>query len=510
MKKLLLHVVLIFSAIFYSNAQVIDIVGKGIHGDTSATIELSDLSNINHVDAFVTSKGLYATIPTDGVLFDNTDSQSSLWSTVDDYSSPSFDASVGYYSQTFNNLISKDINATITVKNYVHSFYVYIYRDKPSSQHISYANLKTAFVWHNGSNDPIIYNIPINAAPITRNITVKIPISELDTRDRMVDITIEAGASNSHHAVETTFNYGNSFFLGEYLLENVPGEVTNVKVSIYSPNNSDDQLDGDSFFVNGVVVDVDIVFDGCTLTQGYWKTHSTCKTNGNGKGKGPARDDTWYLIGHDYEGTTGENSIFMKYEDKDDEQTYCEVFDTKPGKGGKYYILAHQYIAAELNMLAGADPSAIAVAFSEATQLLENNTPDDVKGDKTLESKCVRLGGILADYNEGSIGPGHCDDDDEASIEPVKQQKIKTRVAVYPNPATTYGKIAYTPKQSGKTTIELYNMNGQKVGTLFNKTTKKETPVIVEYNTEQFKKGLYFAIIRNGSDVHKEKISIVK
>jgi len=387
----------------------------------------------------------------------------------------------------------------------------YVFRDIPNASYKSFISLKSAFVYHNGSADPVVYDIPINTAATVRNVSVNIPISELDSGSRMVKIHIEAGEV-SFDAVETIYNLENSFFLGKYLLENISGEVTNVKVSIYSPNPlpPDDEEDGDSFFINGVVVDVEIVEEGCTLTQGYWKTHSYCKTNGNGKGNGPERDETWDLIddGIDNEKDDEFSMFFLS------EQNYCEVFDTQPdtGKksdqGGKYYILAHQYIAAELNMLAGANPTAARVAFDEATILLEKYTPDQVKGNAGLEADCVRLGGILDDYNNGRIGPGHCDDD-QVSIEPIKQIIIKEEVDIYPNPAANYGKIAFNSKQNSITTVELYNVSGRKVGVLFNEKTKKG-PIEIEYNTDQFKDGLYFAIIKNGSDIYKEKISIVK
>jgi hypothetical protein len=74
---------------------------------------------------------------------------------------------------------------------------------------------------------------------------------------------------------------------------------------------------------------------GCTLTPGYWKTHSQ---------RGPAPyDNTWALLGADEESTT----FFLSG------QTYYEVLWTAPA-GNVYYILAHAYIAAELNQLNGA------------------------------------------------------------------------------------------------------------------------------------------------------------
>ena len=236
MKRKLLLLVLFLGASYFAKSQVIDVIGKGVHGKTSATIELTDLDNITHVDALVISKGLYSVPDSKGVEFDNSDTPSSTWSAVDEYNSPLFDPSVGYYSRTFKSLINKDINATILepTKNYVHSFFTYVYRDIEDATYLSFANLKSAFIYHNGSADPVIYEIPINSASSTRNIIVKIPITELDKTDRMMVINIEAGPSISEQYIETTWgaDSGNSFLLGEYVLENVPGDVTNIVIKI--------------------------------------------------------------------------------------------------------------------------------------------------------------------------------------------------------------------------------------------------------------------------------------
>jgi len=133
---------------------------------------------------------------------------------------------------------------------------------------------------------------------------------------------------------------------------------------------------------------------GCTLTQGYWKTHSEY---------GPAAksDDTWNVL---YDGPDTE--FFLSG------QSYYDVLWNAPKGGNSYYILAHQYIAAELNMLNGASvPEDVASAFADATGLFEGNTPGDVAGLKGKEKQpWTSLAGILEDYNEGTIGPGHCDE----------------------------------------------------------------------------------------------------
>jgi hypothetical protein len=131
---------------------------------------------------------------------------------------------------------------------------------------------------------------------------------------------------------------------------------------------------------------------GCTLTPGYWKTHSKY---------GPAPyDATW----NDME----DDSFFQSG------QTYYDVLWTPPKGGNAYYILAHAYIATHLNQLNGADFTDALDAFNSATYLFNNYTPDYVGGLKGKNGKkerqeWIELAEILDDYNNGIIGPGHCE-----------------------------------------------------------------------------------------------------
>lgn len=133
---------------------------------------------------------------------------------------------------------------------------------------------------------------------------------------------------------------------------------------------------------------------GCTLTQGYWKTHSKY---------GPAPyDATWALVGED----TPFFSTGL---------SWYELFWTPPKKGNAYVILAHQYMALVLNGFNGAYvPPEISEALADAEALLSDAGNDGKKGKAAQEM--LALAEILAAYNEGLIGPGHCDEDGSSSL----------------------------------------------------------------------------------------------
>jgi hypothetical protein len=87
-------------------------------------------------------------------------------------------------------------------------------------------------------------------------------------------------------------------------------------------------------------------------------------------------------------------------------QTFYEVLHTPP-KGNPYYILAHQWIAAINNDVAGASaPPEVIDALNIGNDLFMDFDPDEV----TSDERYLFLGTawVLSDYNNGYIGPGAC------------------------------------------------------------------------------------------------------
>jgi hypothetical protein len=132
---------------------------------------------------------------------------------------------------------------------------------------------------------------------------------------------------------------------------------------------------------------------GCTLTPGYWKTHSS---------SGPAPyDDTWALLG-----PAQENTVFFL-----SGKTYYQALWQAP-QGNAYYILAHAWIATTLNGLNGASmPAEVLQGWQEATTLFGTWTPAQIaaqKGGQQPRKRFLELAGLLDMYNNGLLGPGHC------------------------------------------------------------------------------------------------------
>lgn len=179
------------------------------------------------------------------------------------------------------------------------------------------------------------------------------------------------------------FEFSYSMYVGPYA---ECGEYTFVNTASFVTN--DTETTGSDSWTVIVTVPCDV---GCTLTQGYWKTHSEF---------GPAPyDDNWAKL------SDGASTLFFN-----SGKTWYEVFWTPPA-GNVYFNLAHQYMAAKLNFLNGADASAAQAAFDAATALFNANTPAQAGALKGgARNTWLTLATTLDEYNNGLIGPGHCDE----------------------------------------------------------------------------------------------------
>ena len=132
-------------------------------------------------------------------------------------------------------------------------------------------------------------------------------------------------------------------------------------------------------------VTVTVPAGGCTLTQGYWKTHSD---------NGPAPyDDLWAA----YTGKT----FFLSG------KTWFQVYWTAPA-GNAYYNLAHQYMAATMNIANGAGSTpAVDAALAKATAFFQSTSPT-AKLTAKQRNEVLQWAALLDQYNNGLVGPGHC------------------------------------------------------------------------------------------------------
>jgi hypothetical protein len=149
---------------------------------------------------------------------------------------------------------------------------------------------------------------------------------------------------------------------------------------------------------------------GCTLTWGYWKTHSVY---------GPAAkpDKTWYAFDFDNDGIKeGPDENFFHTG-----ITFYAILQISDKGGNAYINLAHQYIATLLTSLMESNPNtlpgSISANMTKAKNLLDAYDqqmglflPKNKGGNENLRNQAITLAGILGNFNEGKVqGWPHCD-----------------------------------------------------------------------------------------------------
>ena len=231
------------------------------------------------------------------------------------------------------------------------------------------------------SNTAWIYykTSPSGTELLLATVTASIEYTVASETDECVAVNDDLKGFLGNVCQSTTFNY--AMEIGPYSLCNTRDRICNTATFV----TNDTGTSGSGNWCVDVTVPPCLV--GCTLTPGYWKTHSIY---------GPAPyDDTWAQIGED----TG---FFISG------QTWYQVLWTPPAGGSAYYILAHAYIAAKLNLLNGASSTPqVDAALAWAEAFFSANTPATSLA-KAIRNMAVNNAKMLDDYNNGLTGPGHC------------------------------------------------------------------------------------------------------
>lgn len=178
-----------------------------------------------------------------------------------------------------------------------------------------------------------------------------------------------------------TFTYSLTFSTNTAAdVDLVCGENRHVNTASFETNDNK-ETGSDSWTVTATVA----CGGGCTLTPGYWKTHSKY---------GPAPyDSTW----------NGQDDMAFFLSGK----TWYQALWTAPA-GNPYYILAHAYIASVLNVQNGASTTPAVDSAMASAQTFLSTYAADTKWTKEQKAMLTGWATTLDNYNNGLIGPGHC------------------------------------------------------------------------------------------------------
>jgi hypothetical protein len=311
-----------------------------------------------------------------------------------------------------------------------------------------------------------------------------------------------------------------------------PDEHTVVNVATATANDTGAQVSDD----HSVLVHLLCPPEGCSLTQGYWKTHSEY---------GPAPyDGTWNQLpgGDGVAGAGndgGDNPFFSTG------LTWHAIWGEPPSGGNDYIKLAHQWMAATLNGLNGANLSVInggagdvtwgsctAGTLSCAENLLSQyaaqwDDPDSIPDD--VNDEMGAMASRLDDYNNGLIGPGHCDEDRLSNPQPLDAIAPRTGSeggtasavtasllpeayaldAPYPNPFSSISSVRFALPESGDVTVVVYDVLGREVVRLVDGPVEAGRHAAV-WDARGVPSGTYVVVLRAGSYQQARSVVLVR
>lgn len=217
------------------------------------------------------------------------------------------------------------------------------------------------------------------------------------------EVSVDGGAATNHsvalgtcvlvHSVPTTGQTIARVSVTEnvpagWTLDGITGESNNPTLSsqVINSTNASATINND---VGVVITFTNTAALGCTRTQGYWKNHGE-DWDQISDGKPFLTTTTFYNSG----------------------TSYLTILNTSPPKNGNAYLqLAHQFIAASLNLngalsgIASVDAALAGAAayFAGAPAGIPNpaNPP---------RTQLQAWATTLDDFNNGVTGPGHCPD----------------------------------------------------------------------------------------------------
>jgi len=217
--------------------------------------------------------------------------------------------------------------------------------------------------------------------------------------------------------IATMLTDANGYYLfdglipGDYYVEFIQPEGYDITLQ---DQGSDDALDSDANPTTGITIcttlnggETDLTWDcglylmemeGCSLTIGFWKTHA---------GFGPQADVVTPLLPIWLGNEGGAESIYVDNATIAHNILLMNVYGTPSNGITKLYA---QMLGTKLNIANGADGSAVAATIAAADAFLATHDYTDWDGLTKMDKYIVNgWKSAFDDYNNGDIGPGHCD-----------------------------------------------------------------------------------------------------
>ncbi|MEL6132005.1 MAG: LamG domain-containing protein, partial [Bacteroidota bacterium] len=232
----------------------VEVLGKGVKDLSSETLNFTNPSDVDSVIVVVTSKG--GGYPSSITFTDNNGASAVATPEVMPSASGSATSSVREYKVKMNGSLSSITASGLNSKTY--SYVAYVFRSNSSYEHGEIAIPIGEYFYHSDKT----YTMDIPASSDDRDITIRVPLSEVNNDSRIVNMTVEAGGV-TETVTANTYDQGNSLLFLTATLQNVPAGTDEISIEIESPSSN-----GDSFGATGYIT-ADIDCSTCTIPTIY-------------------------------------------------------------------------------------------------------------------------------------------------------------------------------------------------------------------------------------------------
>jgi hypothetical protein len=225
----------------------VEVVGTGTNGNANTTLNFTNLSTIDSIVVEAVYKG-GATAPSAMTFSSSSQTISALRKAVNNGGN-----TMGVYRTKMNPTTAISLATSLPANTY--SFTAYVFRSNVAGGGTpSVGKYAETYLYYGSTpeTETFTLTLPISTGP--KNLTIKVPISELNVDTRIARITATAGSVTQTIEVSQP-NLGTSLNITPFTLANVPGNVTSLTVTLKSPNPSTDPAGktGDSFVFGGAV-----------------------------------------------------------------------------------------------------------------------------------------------------------------------------------------------------------------------------------------------------------------
>jgi D-alanyl-D-alanine carboxypeptidase len=190
-----------------------------------------------------------------------------------------------------------------------------------------------------------------------------------------------------------------------------------------------------------------------------------------------------------------------------------------PGyRSAMFYNAERKMTIVVLTNFAGVSPYDIAKSLYEAL-------PEFICGNKNKKEDKIQLcfnGNILCVDRSAAPGfikkgayLGNCEQSSltkttlgQSQIERPELISAKAAMTLFPNPSSNNVSILFQPTKSGKVLLDLYDMNGKLVSTIFNGEVEKGMQQKIEIETTNFPAGMYLIHLQTADCTSRQKLII--